>query len=192
MNVLVRNEYRVEVSISPAELKHYGITYEELDYKNIETRRVLWALTEEIRKLYGYNISLSGKMLIEVIKENRDSLKICFSTLSDKDKDCASIKQLVKNELSPVIAEFDSFEEMLEAISTLTSDTESSLYEKDGKYRLLFPSDEQKKKEIILLLCEFSRIYENSSLETARSREMWKLLASPFAVNRLTGTFLTD
>ncbi len=192
MNVLVRNEYRVEVKLSPKELEEYGITYEDIDYKNIETRRVLWALAEEIRKKSGYNISLSGKILIEVIKENDNGCRFCFSSLSRDGKDDISVKQLIKNEIYPLTAEFGNFEDMLEAICNLDENRECALYEKNGCYRLIFPASENEKEELIFSLCEFSKIFENSSIETARCREMWHLLIPRSAVKTLTGTFLTD
>ena len=36
MNVTIRNEYRVEAVLTSDELNEYGITYEEIDYKNID------------------------------------------------------------------------------------------------------------------------------------------------------------
>ena len=173
MNVRVRNEYRVEVGLSSEELDRFGITYEEIDYGNIETRRLLWSLTEEIRQKNGINIKLSGKLLIEVMKDSDDGILICFSVLPDKNKDSASLKQLIKNESKPVITEFQDFDELMCAIKFLDNDTINSLYEKNGKYRLILSADEEKKYCIIPLLSEFGRFYENAALEAARCREMW-------------------
>ena len=69
MNFLIRNEYRAEIILSSTELESYGITYEEIDYGNIETRRLLWTLKSEVQKRFGYTLPLSGRLLIEVIKE---------------------------------------------------------------------------------------------------------------------------
>lgn len=189
MNVLVRNEYRVEVILSISELEGYGITYEEIDYRNIETRRMLWALQGEIREKYGYSIKLSGRLLIEVIKDTENSVKICFFYLSPKTKDDLSLKQLIKSECCPVIAEFSDFEEMLQAVSFLGSSLNSRLFEKNGKYRILFSVKEEEKEELILCLCEFAEIFENSPKQTAECCELWNMIADTEAVSRLQSLF---
>ena len=187
MDLLVRNGYRTEIILSSPELESYGITYEEIDYGNIETRRFLWTLQREIRRIYGHEISLSGRMLIEVIKDSRDYIRICFSALSDKNADDSSVKQLIKVSTAPLIAEFSDFEEMLRAVSFTDTDTESNLFEKDGKYRISFFVDEETKNQLIFSLCEFSELFEGSHKELARCNEMWKLLSENNAVNVLHG-----
>ena len=187
MNFLIRNEYRAEIILSSTELESYGITYEEIDYGNIETRRLLWTLKGEVQKRFGYTLPLSGKLLIEVIKEQESSIRICFSSLNGKTRDEHSVKQLVKSLSGPVIAEFTEFEDMLFAVSLLDGNTESSLFEKNGKYRILFFPPEKEKEELIFCLCEFSEISENSPLKEAMCREMWNMIAENNAVSLLHG-----
>lgn len=187
MNFLIRNEYRTEIILSSPELLSYGITYEEIDYGNTETRRLLWALQGEIRKKYGYSIKLSGRVLIEVIKESENSIRFCFSALPEKSSDGKSVKQLVKSCTCPLIAEFSDFEEMLFAASLIDESTRSSLFENNGKYRILFPTDEEIREELIFCLCEFSEILESSPSEAARCSETWNTIAEDNAVSCLHG-----
>lgn len=189
MNFLIKNEYRTEIVLSSLELSGYGITYEEIDYGNIGTRRLLWALQGEIQKKYGYTIPLSGKVLIEVIKEREDSIRICFSSLPEKSGDGNSVKQLVKSSTCPVIAEFSNLEEMLFAVSLLEPNIKSSLFEKNGKYRILFSPSSEEKDELILCLCEFSDILENSPKEAAKCSEIWNMIAENNAVSCLHRLF---
>lgn len=189
MNFLIRNEYRAEVTLSSPELESYGITYEELDYGNISTRRLLWTLQNEIQKKYGYRINLSGKLLIEVVKDTEDSIRICFSSLSKKSEDENSVKQLVKGCTAPVIAEFSDFEEMLQAVSVLDGRLKSSLFEKNGKYRILFFLPAESKEELIFCLCEFCDIFENSQKEAAKCSEMWNMIAENNAIGCLHRLF---
>ena len=188
MNVLVKNEYRVEVELSAGELEHYGLTYEEIDYKNIETRKLLWSLTEEIRISCGVNVKLSGKLLIEVIKEKEGSFRICFSSLSAA-LDAASVRQLIKSSSVPLIAQFSDFEELLCAVRALDKELESRLYESNGRYRLVVSADESAKEAVIFSLCEFCELYESNEAQAARTEEMWSLLIYPFAVKTLTESF---
>ena len=188
MNLLVRNEYRAEIILSSPELESYGITYEEIDYGNIETRRLLWTLQKEVQKIYGYRIKLSGKMLIEVIKDTDDLVRICFSVLSPKEADDNSVKQLIKSCPSPLIAEFPVFEEMLEAVSCIDIHTKSSLFESNGKYRICFYTDEETKIRLTFSLCEFAQLFENSPTEAAHCSEMWNFITDD-AVSSLQRLF---
>ncbi len=189
MNLLVRNEYRTEIILSSTELESYGITYEEIDYGNIETRRLLWTLQQEVQKIYGHRINLSGKMLIEVIRDSENAVRICFSVLSQKKSDDNSVKQLIKSCTSPLIAEFRCLEEMLEAISALDSNIRSDLFEKNGKYRIIFYTDGKTSCSLALYLCEFAEIFENSPKEAARCSEMWSIITADNAVNQLQCLF---
>lgn len=189
MNIIVRNEYRVEAQLSAEELRAYGITYEELDYKNIETRRVLWLLSEKIRSTYGIGINFSGRLLIEVIKEKEDMIRICFSQLSDSLSDEKSVKQLVKSENTPVVAEFSDIEAVLSLLFFVREEFSASFYEKSGKYRLVFNVAQNEKEKLVTQLCEFSEILSFPQLENARCKEHWNCIIENDAVKKLTEAF---
>lgn len=189
MNIIFRNEYRVEAELTSQELDSFGITYDELDYGNIETRRVLWNITEEIRNICGAEINLSGRLLIEVIKINEGLVRICFSRISHAGEDDKSIKQLVKSENEPVIAEFSDFEYVIDSLMLLDKDTPSSFYEKNGKYRLILHLPCDKKEKLLLRIPEFSEVVSDSFTEKARSEEMWNCIIEDFAVRKLNEAF---
>ena len=163
----------MEVGLSSEELESYGITYEEIDYSNTETRRLLWSLTEEIRQKNGINIKLSGKLLIEVMKDADSFITICFSSLPDKSADAASLKQLIRSEAKPVMAEFQNFEELIRAVKHLAADIKSCLYESNGKYRLMLSVNEAQQSLALSVLCEFGKVCEAAAYEAARCREQW-------------------
>ncbi len=191
MNVSIKNEYRVEAVLTSRELSEYGITYEEFDYKNIETRRVLWTILDEIKNRYGVKLSFAGKLLIEVIKEAEDKYRLCFSSLPPHSDDGKSIKQLIKTENQPLIAEFESFEDVLSAIfamCTLKTDA-TELYEKNGRYRMLFFADTAEKANVNLRICEFGNIVCEPLLEKARCEEHWSCIVKHDAVNKLITAF---
>lgn len=189
MNIIMRNAYRVEVQLSMGELEDLGITYEQLDYKNIETRRVLWLINEKIKSVYGSGFSFSGKLLIEVIKESDDKVCICFSQLSRKEADEKSVKQLVKCDNSPVIVQFSDFEKLLSLCRAVNKAFVTSLFEKTGKYRLVFYVPSGEKEMLFMKISEFSEDVFASRLEEARCEELWCCLIKDNAVKRLTEVF---
>ena len=78
---------------------------------------------------------------------------------------------------------------MLFAVSLLDGNIKSSLFEKNGKYRILFSPDEKEREELIFCLCEFSEISESSPVKEAMCYEMWNMIAESNAVSLLHGLF---
>ncbi len=189
MNLTVRNEYRVEAVLNTEELKAYGITYEEIDYKNIDTRRVLWSLLDDIRNKHGISLCFSGKMLIEVIKEGKDKIRLCFTVLTPRDEDGKSVKLLVKSEEQPFIMQFNDFEELLSAIQMLEGSEDSALYENKGKYRLVFFHAHDQKIRLNNRLCEYGEEITNPLLSLAECTEHWNEIVKEGAVERLRKAF---
>ncbi len=189
MNIIMRNEYRVEVHLSMYELEELGITYDELDYKNIETRRVLWHINEKIKAVYGGGFSFSGKLLIEVIKESENRVVICFSQLSRREADDKSLKQLVKCDNAPVIVQFSDFECLLAFILAYDTSTKASLYESEGKYRLMLYPASCQREMLFTKASEFCGEIFISRADEARCIELWHCLIKDDAVKKLTEAF---
>lgn len=175
MNITVRNDYRVEVLLSEKELQSYGVTYEELDYAKAETRRVLWALADDIRRFSGRDFSLSGKLLIEVIKENEGNTRICFTHMG-KEKDPKSIKQLVKSVIAPEVVLFPGIDEVISASHAVRLTGESALYEHNGSYALIIYVPYALRDTLAGRISEFGSVCENSAVAEAVCTEMWNCI----------------
>lgn len=79
MKINTVNEYRVEVELCAEEMARLGLSFDTMDWENIDTRRALWSLVGLMRER-GVNISLSGRLLIEAGKLP-DGVKLCFTRL---------------------------------------------------------------------------------------------------------------
>ena len=51
MKITAENDRCLSVELTGDDMRKLDITYEELDYANIETRRVLWTLLDEARRI---------------------------------------------------------------------------------------------------------------------------------------------
>lgn len=189
MKVVILNDYRVEALLSDKELDGYGISYEEIDYKNIETRRFLWSVAGDISEQFGISVPLSGRLLIEVIKDADGVFRICFSSLGSPLCDEKSVKQLVKAQSLPFIAEFSDIEYVLKILPMLKFSQSGSLFERNGKYRLLFEVTAAEREEIFDAVCEFSESTDCSRLEAASCRESWNCIIPENAVKKLSEYF---
>ena len=81
MRIEAHDDYRIAVELSDEDMDELEITYEDLDYSNIETRRVLWTILDEARQALGKEINLSEKMLIEAVPSGKGGCTIYFTVL---------------------------------------------------------------------------------------------------------------
>ena len=79
MKINAVNEYRVEVELCAAEMARLGLSFDSMDWEDLDTRRALWSLAGELRT-EGVNLSLSGRMLIEA-QRLPDGVLLCFTGL---------------------------------------------------------------------------------------------------------------
>ena len=155
-----------------------GITFEELDYKNIETRRVIWTLLDEARHTLGREINPCDKMLIEVSKNCEGGCKICFTVMPDST--FPSGRLVVKKEQNEVLAMFSSFSS-LSAFFGAHRDinemlTYSELYTYNGEYAAIFEPLPKKRAHLILSLTEYAEIYPPTAPYLSTVREHGKLI----------------
>ena len=94
MEIRQINEYRVEVALSPEEMDRLGVSFDALDWSDIETRRAVWSVLDVVRER-GVELDLSGKVLIEASR-GAENVRLCFSVLPQRGAG-VSMKSLVKS-----------------------------------------------------------------------------------------------
>lgn len=135
MEITVKNEYRVEVGLTDAELSRLGVSFESLDYGKIETRRALWTVVGELRK-QGVEVRLSGRVLIEAEKTEA-GCRLSITSLPSKSADERSVKQLVKSPPLPAVFASENREALDRAARLLGPDAVTALYHTRDRWFLL-------------------------------------------------------
>ncbi len=176
-------ENRITVDLTKQDMAELDITYEEMDYSTIETRRVIWTLLDEAGKALGKELDPSRRMIIEAIPKNEGGCVLNF-TLLDTKRRINTQKQLLKKQSESIMCEFDGLDALYRAAECCPVCRESSLFEADGKYRLL-----------ICGLCdsgntaryfsEFGRVTSCDALTCEHVKEHWNLLADGNALHLL-------
>lgn len=186
MNITVYNEYRLEVKLSENELKAYDITYEDFDYSNIETRRVLWTILDEAKHKSGADINMSGKLLIEVSLLDEKEISISFTSLPPRGNNTPSVKQLIKTQENALILETDELDKCVDAAVAGGFSGRSALFEKNGIYRLVFYADTQIKPVLSARICRFGELYsKKTQMVLASTDELWNKIEGDTAVEKL-------
>lgn len=186
MNIIAEEENKICVELTREDMAELDITYEELDYSNIETRRVLWTILDEARHKLGKNIYLTQKMLIEAVPDDKGGCAIIF-TVMNEDGNTNGRKRLVKLSDAKIICQSDNIDNIGSLAKLLSEDkkiSKSELYTNDKSYRLILYPKVPPCSKMQAVICEFCDIVNDSA--APYTYEHWKKLASPDAVGMLS------
>lgn len=187
MKISSDNIKNITIELSSSDLEGLDITFDDMDYSNIETRRVIWTLLDMARIELGRDIDPSGRMLIEATPSIKGGCILNFTVLAG-DSDIMPKRLLVKkNQKEKIINvwEFENLENAARAASALMQTgrfcPESALYGMNGKYRLFLNSGEYPKG----LLSEFAKRLKGESV-IASTQEVWKCLCEKNCLLKLS------
>ncbi|NCC86406.1 MAG: hypothetical protein EOM05_00865 [Clostridia bacterium] len=185
MKIEATSKNNIVICLSQHDLDDLGITYEDMDYKSLETRRVIYTLLREASEALDRDLHPSGKMLIEAVPDPFGGCVLYF-TVYQSDAD----KETLVPALTPFIClcEFKCENELIDAsravVTGFIKPPESKLYSNGYDYRLVFKgvSSHHKLKSI---LCEFCGDMTENHTKIAHTKEHWKCLCDTNAVERL-------
>ncbi|MBQ2846652.1 MAG: adaptor protein MecA [Clostridia bacterium] len=177
-------EDKIIVDLSKNDMLELDITYEDMDYSTIETRRVIWTVLDEAGKILGRELDPSRRMIIEATPKNEGGCILSFTILDGKKKPFPQ-KHLLKKQSENIICDFENLDNLFRAaqeIKRFGSDAQSSLFESDGTYRLILNCTSEILKGI---LSEFCKVKSCGKLACDHTKEHWRLLASETAIENL-------
>ena len=176
MKINSPNKAKIIVELTCDDMQELDITYDNMDYSNIETRRVIWTILDKARKILCRDIDPSGKMTIETIPLDTGGCVIFF-TVNDTGECIRNI--IAKNE---DVYEFDSLDNVLDLYASMKEDFPiGNLYtDNRGKFRLVTPTDERIKTK--LKFREFSHPCREGKLAAEITKEHWHLKSVNFGI----------
>ncbi len=177
-------EDKIIVDLTSRDMLELDITYEDMDYSTIETRRVIWTVLDEAGKVLGRELDPSRRMIIEASPKPEGGCTLCFTILDGKRKS-VSQKHTLKKQSESIVCDFENLDDLFRAAEEIERSgtaSQSSLFELDGTYRLILNCSSELVKGI---LSEFCRIRNASRLICDFTNEHWRLLAENNAVGVL-------
>ena len=158
MKIESNGEEKITVTLSQRDMTDLDITYDEMDYSNIETRRVIWTILDKARKTLGKSVDTDGKLLIEVTPSDDGGCILHFT--NSPFSDSKSKKRLImKKEAEHILfcpCDENSFLDCLKIIPGLKAfikSSESYKY-KNCLYIIVHPKLTFSEK-VLHILCEF-------------------------------------
>ncbi len=190
MKIVSPQENKIVVELTDADMTELDITYEEMDYGNIETRRVIWTILDRARHTLSRDIDPSGKMLIETVPTPEGGCVLYITVLQTQPHalGCRGLLRIHKERTSFTYA-FETLSDLTACAARLRENTSvpcrSSLFLLDGQYRLSIRS-ELPPRRVKTLLAEYGTPCADGALPDAFLREHGKLLAEDDAIEKLT------
>lgn len=171
---------KICVTLTKKDLADLDITYEELDYSNIETRRVIWTILDRAKKVLGKSIALDNKLLINAKPIHDGGCCLEFTQLSQR-ADEAQGKAILKKGDEPIL--FCSFDlnAYLDCIKHVPFDSQgvknTNSYIFENNYYIIIYPEAQFSKNLLFHLCEFGEVTFPSQREIADICENGKSLS---------------
>lgn len=181
MKIESPNESKIIVELSDEDMTNLDITYDELDYSNIETRRVIWTILAKARKLLGRDIDPSGEMTIETLPSGEGGCMILFTVPEDTAQTHKTLPIRVCRENH--VYEFKNLNDVIDLYAALKKSEiiqgiKASLYfDGNKKYRLVFermPDTGEVKRTIK----EYSVCCGEGDVSAERTKEFWNKISS--------------
>lgn len=182
-------ENKIIVDLTMQDMDELDITYEEMDYSNIETRRVIWTLLDKAGQALGRDIDPTGRMMIEAIPKLSGGCRLHFTILQEEvPQRPVPPKTNMKREELVYTYEFKTSGDLLDCAKAFISlhlpEVASALYHRDGQFRMILGMYER----IPLLksfFSEYARLCDGDRMAAAATREYWSLLSDRRALEQM-------
>lgn len=175
VNIHSTGKNKFVVELNSRDMRELDITYDELDYSRIETRRVIWTILQKVRDDLGRDIDPSGNLLIEASADTCGGCVLCF-TVGEKRRSADSRQPLkLTKTTDSAVYEFrsqDALLDMLRVAEASALKNHNRLFRNGDCYRLVLrcqPGYRMKK-----LLDEYGAFVGGDLLTLSHTFEHWQ------------------
>lgn len=179
MKIESNGDEKITVALSTQDMSELDITYDEMDYANIETRRVIWTILDKAKHTLGKAIDTEGRLLIEAAPLDDGGCVLHFTAMPLSDS--KSKKRLImKKDAEPII--FCPFDEdaLIDALEILKKHDinlkSKEMYLYNSNYYLIIKPKISFSGIFCHILCEFGNISLSSKTSISEICEYGKLL----------------
>ena len=86
MKIDIATEKSILVELSKEDMSFYDITYEELDYSNIPTRKIIFEIIEQIKEETGKTFDFTDNLQIDVMPDSIGGCLIIFTDCTENGR----------------------------------------------------------------------------------------------------------
>lgn len=159
------------VGLSNDDMLELNITYDEMDYSNIETRRVIWTILDNVRRDTGRDVDPSGNLMIEVAPDSSGGCLMMFTVAGGSGRHSETVVAKIN---STRFFEFENSDDLLDFLNRFDKKTEKRVFFRKGKYRIELTAEAV--NGIEHLLKEYTVFVGKDALTAALTYEHWQRL----------------
>jgi len=86
MELILINDSKLKVMLTPADMESYAITCDTIDYENTETRRAFWNILDEAKQKTGFDAA-SDRVFIQVYPSKNGGCELYVTKLLHNDNE---------------------------------------------------------------------------------------------------------
>ena len=174
MKITAENDRCLSVELTGDDMRKLDITYEALDYANIETRRVLWTLLDEARRALGKSISLSDRLIIETTPVQQGGCRFVFTSVPEAGGGEKHLRLITRS--GTLVWEFADANALLafREKTVLPGDCRVAVYYKDGRFRAIASPAACAWETLLAAAEEFGRVLSMDEEKIAEMKERWQ------------------
>lgn len=156
------------VGLSRTDMEQFDITYDEMDYSNVETKRVIWTILDAVRRKTGKDVDPSGNLMIEAAPDNSGGCLLMFTVPASR-KNTGTV---VSKNNGTQIFEFENTDTFLDALSAMKCKPCDGRFFTDGrKFRIEFSNEKSNAFQNVLR--EYSRFVGKDTITIVTTHEHW-------------------
>lgn len=182
MKISAPKENYVFIELTSEDMKKLNITYDEMDYSNVETRRIIATVLDEARSALGNRFEISREVKIEALP-SIDGGCLLFFSVSRKP-----LHYKVKSRSARVAYRFDNIDDVFDlshiAAKINTKSVKSSLFFSSGEYFMTLEG--RLHRSLLALLGEFSKPSAHTEKEIKELESSCSCLIRDNALDRLS------
>lgn len=171
MDIQPISSNRFIVGLTIDDMIELDITYDEMDYSNIETRRVIWTILDTVRRDTGRDVDPSGNLTIEAAPDADGGCLLMFTVASGQNQKSETV---VLKANATRIFEFENVDNLLDFLRFLPNNASKRIFSAEGKYRIELAADTA--NSLNRELNEYGKFIGKDSLTAAYTHEHWREL----------------
>ncbi len=181
MKIEANGEEKIAVTLSDEDMHELDITYDEMDYSNIETRRVIWTILDEAKRVLGKSINTDGRLLVQVSPADDGGCLMLFTQMPLQES--KNKKRLImKKDAEPILFRaFDSnaFVDCLHLLKKAPQTMKNfELFEFNNNFYIIIYPKPTFSEIIEFSLCEFGESEVGNKRDISELYEYGKILSS--------------
>ena len=176
MKICAPCENKIVVELSAEDMEALDITFDDMDYANIETRRVIWTLLDRARVELGRDIDPCARMLIEAQPEESGGCVLSFTELEEKlPHSRGGVRTVLSKDSRPVTVEFEDSDGLLGFLKCAESFClpRGEIYRDGNKFRVIFPQSADTRR-LSGVYSEFGTVCGEGVMPAEYTREHWR------------------